>query len=135
MNDEQYPWRKPRDLETVLAEVKQVLASLGVVEPGSGCSEAEIAAAERRSCPFPDEVRGFYRSMRPTALFAPGPRKEFGFYRIESEELAWKSMEGAEPAEDWAGARGLFLGQSAFGDPFWCAEGHRTRRQHLRAGP
>jgi hypothetical protein len=126
MADEHYPWRQPRDLETVLAEVKPVLASLGVVEPGAGCSEAEIAAAEGRSRPFPDDIRAFYRSMRPTELFAPGQRKEFGFYRIESKQLTWKSMEGAQPAEDWTAAQGLFLGQSVFGDPFWCAQGHRS---------
>ena len=59
-------------------------------------------------------------------LFAAGERKEFGFYTIESEELNWKSMKGGQPPEDWVGAQGLFLGQSAFGDPFWWAEGHRT---------
>jgi hypothetical protein len=59
-------------------------------------------------------------------VFAPGQRKEFGFYTIGSKELTWKSMDGAEPAEDWVGAQGLFLGQSAFGDPFWWADGHRT---------
>jgi hypothetical protein len=126
MSDEQYPWRQPRNLETVLAEVKLVLVSLGVVEPGDGCSDAEIAAAEGRSRRFPEDVRAFYSSMRPTALFAPGARKEFGFYTIGSKELTWKSMEGAEPAEDWVDAQGLFLGQSAFGDPFWWAEGHRA---------
>jgi hypothetical protein len=126
MSDEQYPWRRPRDLETVLAEVKPVLASLGIVEPGTGCSDAEIDAAEGRSRRFPEYVRAFYRSMRPTELFASGTRKEFGFYTIGSQELTWKSMEGAEPADDWVGAQGLFLGQSTFGDPFWWAEGHRT---------
>jgi hypothetical protein len=126
MSDERYPWRQPRAFETVLTEVKPVLVSLGVVEPGCGCSDAEIEAAEGRSRPFPEDVRAFYRAMRPTELFAPGARKDFGFYTIGSGELTWKSMEGAEPAEDWVGARGLFLGQSAFGDPFWWAEGHRT---------
>lgn len=126
MNEDHYPWRRPRDIETVLAEAKPVLVSLGVVEPGAGCLEEEIAAAEGRSRPFPDDVRAFYRSMRPTELFAPGRRKEFGFYKIDSHELTWKSMEGAEPAEDWTGAQGLFLGQSEFGDSFWWAVGHRS---------
>ena len=98
MNGGQYPWRQPRELEALLAEVKAVLVSLGVVEPGAGCSEAEIAAAEGRSRPFPEDVRAFYRAMRPNELFAPGQRKEFGFYTIGSKELTWKSMDGAEPA-------------------------------------
>jgi hypothetical protein len=106
--------------------VKPALAALGVVEPGTGCSAAEIAAAEGRSRPFPEDVRAFYRSMRPTELFVPGTAKEFGFYTIGSNELTWTSMDGAEPAEDWAGAQGLFLGQSLGGDPSWWAEGHRT---------
>src|SRR5215831_6027638 len=104
MSDVEYPWRRPQDLETILIELKPVLVSLGVVERGLGCSESEIAAAEKRSRPFPDVVRRFYSANRPTELFAPGQRKEFGFYRIESDELTWKSMAGAEPAEDWASA-------------------------------
>jgi hypothetical protein len=127
MGQHNYPWREPKDLAAVLADVRPVLASLGIVEGTEGCSEPEIAAAEQRSPrPFPDDVRAFYRAMRPTELFAPGTRKEFGFYTLESKELTWKSTEGAEPAEDWDGAQGLFLGQSAFGDPFWWVEGHRT---------
>lgn len=125
--DEPYPWRRPKDFATVLAEVQPVLASLGVVAEGLGCSESEIAAAERRcSRPFPADVRAFYRSMRPTELFSPDRSKEFGFYGIDSKQLAWKSMDGAEPAEDWVGAQGLFLGQSACGDPFWWAVDHRS---------
>jgi hypothetical protein len=127
MNDSLYPWRQPKDLAVVLAEVRPVLASLGVVTETGGCSESEIAAAEQRlSRPFPADVRAFYRAMRPTELFSNNARKEFGFYTIDAQELSWQSMQGAEPAEDWVGAQGLFLGQSVFGDPFWWAEGHRT---------
>ena len=126
MSDQQHPWRQPSDLETVLARLKPVLVSLGIVEAGAGCTEAEIVAAEGRSRQFPEDVRAFYRSMRPTDLYAPGARREFGFYTIGSPELKWMPMDGAEPAEDWVGAQGLFLGQSAFGDSFWWAEGHRT---------
>jgi hypothetical protein len=127
MDDHIYPWRQPKDLADVLAEVRPVLASLGVVTAAGGCSELEIAAAEHRSSrPLPGDVRAFYRAMRPTELFSPDSRKQFGFYTIDSQELSWKPMGGAEPAEDWVGAHGLFLGQSTFGDPFWWAEGHRT---------
>jgi hypothetical protein len=130
MDHDKYPWRAPKDLVTVLVEVRPVLTSLGVVAESGGCSEPEIVAAEQRlSRPFPDDVRAFYGAMRPTELFTAGERKEFGFYTIGSKELMWKSMEGAEPAEDWVGARGLFIGQSAFGDPFWLAEGHRNAPQ------
>jgi hypothetical protein len=126
MNDELYPWRQPKSIDTVFAEVKPVFASLAVIAPDAGCSEAEIAAAEQRSRPFPCDVRAFYRAMRPTELFDAGDQKEFGFYTIESAELRWRPMEGAEPKEDWLGAQGLFLGQSEFGDPFGLTEGHRS---------
>ncbi len=126
MEPDPYPWRQSTDLATVLTEVKPVLASLGVVDQGPGCSEPEIAAAEQRSRPFPADVRSFYHAMRPTELFSGEQRKEFGFYTLGSKELSWKSMEGAEPVDDWLGAEGLFLGQSAFGDPFWWVERHRS---------
>lgn len=126
MSSEMYPWRQPKDLATVLSEVKPILAALGIVAPNAGCSDSEIAKAEARSQPFPPEVRAFFQSMRPTDLFSGSQKKEFGFYTIESDELTWKSMQGAEPAEDWVGAQGLFLGQSVFGDPFWWVKGHRS---------
>ena len=102
MSGERYPWRRPRDLETVLAEVKPVLASLGIVEPGAGCSDAEIGATEGRSRPFPEDIRAFYRSMRPTELFAPGARKEFGFYTIGSKELTHFAGSGEYSRQDRA---------------------------------
>ena len=64
--------------------------------------------------------------MRPTELFSGDRRKQFGFYTIESRELSWRAMEGAEPEDEWVDAWGLSLGQSAFGDPFWWVEGHRS---------
>jgi hypothetical protein len=87
----------------------------------------EVGKFALRRYPAPLRQQAHERPDRnPTELFAPGPRKEFGFYTIGSKELTWKSMEGAEPAEDWAGAQGLFLGQSQGGDPFWWAERHRA---------
>jgi hypothetical protein len=127
MHDDVFPWRGAKDLADVLAALKPVLAALNVVAPGGGCTEQEIAAAEARAArPFPEDVRALYRAMRPTELFSGDARKEFGFYTIGSNDLAWRPMDAAEPAEDWAGAAGLALGQSASGDPFWWVEGHRT---------
>ena len=127
MENPTYPWRVPRELGEVLADARAVFASLGVIEFHGGCTDAQIANAEdRMQRPLPGEVREFYRVMRPTELFASGTRKEFGFYLIDSAELQWQSMQGAEPPQDWTEATGLALGQSAFGDPFWWVEGHRS---------
>jgi hypothetical protein len=126
MDNEAFPWRRPKDIETILLEVKPVFVGLGVVTPDAGCSESEVAAAEHRSQPFPREIRAFYCAMRPTELFSRDQQKEFGFYTIGSSDLAWKSMQGAEPADDWVTAQGLCFGQSAFGDPFWWVKGHRS---------
>lgn len=127
METDSYPWRRRQEFSEVLAFARPVFISLKVVEPIRGCTDAEIAAAEQRmQRPLPLDVREFYRAMRPTELFSGDDRKEFGFYTIGSTELDWRTMEGAEPAEAWVGATGLALGQSAFGDPFWWVEGHRS---------
>jgi hypothetical protein len=126
MNAQIFPWRTQRNIEDTLADARDVLAALGIVEPTGGCTDAEIADAEKRMRrPLPDDVREFYCKMRPTPLFADNTNKEFGFFTIGSDELIWRSMEGAEPPELWVGANGLALGQSLFGDPFWWVEGHR----------
>lgn len=122
-----YPWRRYRDMGEALAVAVPVLVSLGVVEPGGGCSAVEVAAAEHRlGRPLPGEVREFYRAVRPRDLFAADNRNEFGFYPLDSKELTWRAMEGAGPSEDWSGATGFALGQSRGGDPFWWVDGHRT---------
>jgi hypothetical protein len=126
MTEQQYPWRTGRDTREVVAAVRPTFVALSVVEPAGGNSDAEIATAERRlGRPLPPPVRDFYVAMRPTGMF-DGKPKEFGFYRLNSAELAWRSMEDAEPADDWASAEGLALGQSTYGDPFWWVEGHRS---------
>lgn len=120
-----YPWRDCADLGMVLASVKPIFASLLSVESSGGHSDLEIISAERRiGTPLPEAIREFYRAMRPTPIFNP-PQREFGFYPLNSTELAWHSMQGAEPEEAWSSARGLALGQSTYGDPFWWIEGHR----------
>src|SRR4051812_453823 len=127
MEPEPYPWRRPARFEEVLAAVRPVFAALGVVAPGGGCSEAEVTAAEERMArPLPADVHAFYRAMRPTGPFSDDAQREFGFYPIGSDELAWRAMAGAEPPDDWTAAVGLSLGQSVCGDPFWWVEGHRS---------
>jgi len=129
MAEDDYPWREPKDLVTLLGR-----SAAGFWCRWASLRKPAAAARSRRSPPLRNARRDpslttsarFYRSMRPTELFAPGTRKEFGFYTIRSNNLMGKSMEDAEPAEDWVGAQGLFLGQSQGGDPFWWAEGHRT---------
>jgi hypothetical protein len=126
MTDQPYPWRTNANIRDVLAAVRPTFVSLAVVEPIGGCSEEEIAKAERRlGRSLPQPVREFYQAMRPTEVLGGEP-KEFGFYPLGSTELAWRSMEGAEPAADWISSRGLALGQSTYGDPFWWVEGHRV---------
>lgn len=127
MEVEMYPWRRDHEIGEALAVAAPVLVSLGVAEPGGGYSAMEIAAAEQRlGRPVPGDVREFYRAVKPTKMFDADDRKEFGFYRLDAPELAWRSMEQADPADDWKGAIGLALGQSTYGDPFWWVEGHRT---------
>lgn len=128
MTAQNYPWRETRMIGEALSAVGPVFAELGVIAWAGGCAESEIAAAEgRMGRALPGDVRAFYRAMRPLELFDGGDgRREFGIYPLESKELEWRSMEEAEPAEDWASATGLALGQSVFGDPFWWVEGHRT---------
>lgn len=123
-----YPWRTNQSLEQVLADARPALVSLGAIEPtAAGCSDAEITAAERwMGRPVPEEVRHFYRAVRPTDVFEPGTRKEFGFYPLGAEELEWRPLDDLKPAEDWSKASGLFLGQSVFGDPFWWVSRHPT---------
>jgi hypothetical protein len=127
MSTQVYPWRVTGDFAQIVNLARPVLVGLGVVSADGGASESEIAAAEARmGRPLPGDVRAFHAAMRPMELFERGSRREFGFYPLGSAEFVWHSMEGAEPVEEWTAAQGLRLGQSAFGDPFWWIEGHRS---------
>ena len=127
MSTEAYPWRQAADFHGVLDSARPVLVAMGVVSAAGGCNGNEISAAEAKvGRALPAEVRDFYAAMRPTDVFETGSPRGFGFYPIGSAELVWQPMEGAEPPEDWTSAQGLALGQSAFGDPFWWIEGHRS---------
>jgi hypothetical protein len=127
MEQQVYPWRASLDIRQVLAEVRPTFLMLNSIDPAGGCAPDEIKRAETRiGVPLPNDLREFYLAFRPTKLFRNDVRQGFGFYPVSSDELRWRSMEGAEPEEDWISARAVAIGQSEFGNPFWLVENHRS---------
>jgi hypothetical protein len=126
MDAEIYPWRRVPSIQDAIAIARPFLIAQNIVEPTGGYAEEAIATAEKRlGAPIPADVREFQRAFRPTDVYGSRTDADFGFYALGSKEFVWQPMEEAEPSEDWKAAKGLALGQSTFGDPFWWIRGHR----------
>jgi hypothetical protein len=122
--DNHYPWRDGKSIDAAIDAGMSWLASKGMIAPGGGCDEAQIARVERQmGFALPTDLHWFYRRVRPKK----SPDKEDGFSFFPLKELGkgkWITLEDVEPAADWANAQALMIGEDVTGSVLLWVRGH-----------
>lgn len=131
----QYPWRGGESVTDVIRRNRDLLRAAGLIQPGPGCTPAEISAVERRiGRPLPPDVREFYLAARP-APFTAEDHPPIAVYQPQDPDVNWYRLahdaprpiniiKWDDPLDEWQSADGFPWGRTPFGDRLFWVRGH-----------